>query len=307
MRKRFYIFILAFCLLFAARPSFAQTNRTITVVTEPNAIVWINDIRYGTTDESGKLTIKNAPSGARRLRVRAHGFKEITQNLTAAQKGEIKIPLAKTTDEAEIAFQEAEKQTLIDRQEAIKFYEKAIKLRPRYPEAYLALARVSLDAGDLDGALKAIKQAQKLRPAYAEASAVEGRIHLAEGNEDKAIAAFKRAVAEGKGFQPEAYTGLGLFYKDKAEAAGAEGDFENEKANYELAVQNLKKSIAQLGAAPDAITIYQLLGLAYERMKSYKEAIALYEEFLRVFPDSSEASAVKSFIVQIKKQMEDEK
>lgn len=305
MNKRFYILIPVFYLIFAAS-SFAQTNRTITIVTEPQASVWINDIQYGKTNDDGKLVIKNAPNGARKLRVRAYGFKETTQNLTAAQKGDVKIELAKTNDEAEIAFQEAEKQASLDRREAIKFYEKAVTLRPRYPEAYLALARVSLDAGDIDGALKAIKQAQKLRPAYAEASAVEGRIYLAEGNEEKAIAAFKRAVAEGKGFQPEAYTGLGLFYKDKAESAAGDGDYEGEKAYYELAAANLKKAIAQLGTAPDAITIYQLLGLAYERMKNYKEAIALYEEFLRIFPDSNEASAVESFIVQLKKQMNDE-
>ncbi len=122
MRKRFYIFIVTFCLLFIVS-AFGQGDKAITVITEPKAIVWINDVRYGTTDEGGKLTIKNPPSGARKLRIRAHGFKEITQSLTATQKGEVKVVLAQTTDEAEIAFQEAEKQTLIDRQEAIRFYE----------------------------------------------------------------------------------------------------------------------------------------------------------------------------------------
>jgi len=282
------------------------STRTITVLSEPNAIVWLDGVKYGTTDADGKLTIKNAPAGKHALRVRADGFKEGAQNLLSAQNGDVKIALVKTTDEAELAFQEAEKLTLVDRQEAIKAYQKAIKLRPRYPEAYLALARVSMDAGDVDGAFKAVKQAQKLRPAYAEASAVEGRIHVTNGDEKKAIVAYKRAIAEGKGFQPEAFTGLGLLYKEKAEMSAGEGDFESEKANYELATANLKKSAAQLGVAPDAITIYQLLGLAYERMKNYKEAIALYEEFLELFPDSSEASAVKSFIVQIKKQMSEE-
>jgi outer membrane protein assembly factor BamD (BamD/ComL family) len=41
-------------------------------------------------------------------------------------------------------------------------------------------------------------------------------------------------------------------------------------------------------------------------MKKYTEAIAVYEEFLRVFPDSNEASAVQSFIVQLKKQMSEQ-
>jgi len=308
MRSKFLfglVILISLAVTSVAQKSAAPT-RTITVVSEPNAIVWLDDVKRGTTDASGKLVIKTVPAGKHILRVRADGFKEVSQNLLPAQSGDVKITLVKTTDEAELAFQEAERLTASDRQKAAEAYRKAIKSRPKFPEAQLALARVLLDAADLDGALKALKAAQRLRPSYAEASAVEGRIYVAEGNEVKAIAAFKRAITEGKGFQPEAYTGLGLLYKETAEASGGEGDYENEKANYALAPQHLKKAVSQLAGAPDAITIYQLLGLAYERMKSYKEAIALYEEFLKVFPDSSEASAVQSFIVQIKKQMNSE-
>ena len=304
MRSKFLFgFVISISLAVSIPAQKTAPTKTITVISEPNAIVWLDDVKRGTIDANGKLIIKNVSAGKHTLRVRADGFKEVSQSLLPAQTGDVKVALVKTTDEAELAFQEAERLISADRQKAIAAYEKAIKLRPKFPEAQLALARVLTDASDLDGALKAVKAAQRLRPGYAEASAVEGRIHIAEGNEDKAIAVFKRAIAEGKGFQPEAYTGLGLLYKERAEAAAGEGDFEAEKANYELAATNLKKSIAQLGSAPDAITIYQLLGLAYERMKSYKEAIALYEEFLKVFPGSSEASAVQSFIIQIKKQM----
>jgi hypothetical protein len=41
-------------------------------------------------------------------------------------------------------------------------------------------------------------------------------------------------------------------------------------------------------------------------MKKYENAIAVYEEFLRTFPDTSEASVVRSFIVQLKKQMSEQ-
>ena len=51
------------------------------------------------------------------------------------------------------------------------------------------------------------------------------------------------------------------------------------------------------------MVIMQLLGTMYERQKRFKEAIAVYEDFLRIFPDSNEAEAVKSFIVQINKQL----
>jgi regulator of sirC expression with transglutaminase-like and TPR domain len=63
----------------------------------------------------------------------------------------------------------------------------------------------------------------------------------------------------------------------------------------------LKTALKQLSGAPDAIIIYQLLGLIYERQKKPTDAIQVYEEFLRFFPDTVEAEAVRSFIVQLKK------
>jgi tetratricopeptide (TPR) repeat protein len=126
------------------------------------------------------------------------------------------------------------------------------------------------------------------------------------GEEEQAIASFKRAIAEGKGFQPEALTGLGLLYKEKAEEFGGGGDFEQEEANYLQAANYLQTGIRQLSGAPDAEVLFQLLGLIYEKMKRYDDAIATYEEFLQIFPNSNETSAVRSFIVQIKKQMSEQ-
>lgn len=281
----------------------ATQFRSITIITEPNAVVWIDGVRFGKTDAAGSLAIKTVSTGAHSLRIRADGFKEKTQPLTAAQKGNITVALVKTTDEAELAFQEAERLTAVDREKAEAAYRKAVQLRPNYPEAYLALARTLADMGDIEEAEKAIAQARKYRPGFAEASAVLGRIYKDGGEENKAIAAFKRAITEGRGVQPEAYAGLGLLYKEKAEGYGSSGEFEKESASYADASKNLKASLKQLSGAPDAVVIYQLLGLLYERQRRFPEAIATYEEFLRIFPDTIEATAVRSFIVQIKKEM----
>lgn len=296
-----YFFALSLCLIFTCA-SFAQTMRTINVITEPNAVIWINDVRFGKTDKSGKL-ILNVASGAKTIRVRAEGFKETKQNLLAAQKGDVKIALAKTTDEAEITFQKAEKMASVDEEKAIELYRKAISLRPKYAEAYVEIARILGENGETEDALEAIKQARKIRPIYAEASAVEGRIYKTASEEENAIASFKKSIAEGKGFQPEAHTGLGMIYREKAESFGSTGDFDSEKEYYLLAAGELKKAVSQLAGAPDAITIYQLLGDCYERAKMYKEAIAVYEEFLKIYPNANEAVTVRSFITQIKKQM----
>src|SRR5215203_6508073 len=82
-----------------------QTSLTIT--TEPNAIVWIDEIRRGTTDASGKLSLTKVSSGRHSVRVRANGFKEATAALLPARRSLV-VKLTPTTDQAEIVFQQAE-------------------------------------------------------------------------------------------------------------------------------------------------------------------------------------------------------
>lgn len=278
----------------------AQKTRTVTVITQPGASVWIDDVKKGQTDEAGKLSMKFVAPGVRKLRVRAFGYREVTQNLLPTQST-VRVALVKSTDEAELMFHEAEKQMLIDRRVAIELYEKAVALRPKFPEAYVAMARAMSDTGDLDGALEAIANARKSRPIYPEASAVEGRIQKSLGEEELAIAAFKRSIREGKGFQPEAHTGLGLLYKERAESFASSGDFEQETENYKIASAELKIALAQLaGTEP---VLYELLGVILEKTERFTEAIAIYEEYLRLFPESNEATTFRSYIVQVRKRM----
>lgn len=274
---------------------------SLTIASEPNAVVFIDDVRFGRTDSSGKLVVRDLGGLRHTVRVRADGFKETSKTITSVQ-GDLAVVLIKTSDPAELAFQDAERLLSRDRQLSAEAYRKAIKLRPNYVAAYIGLARVLSDAGDTDGALKALRDLKRVAPTNAEASAVEGRIYKDLGDETKAVAAFKRSIAQGRGVQPEAYTGLGLLYKEKAEAAGGAGNFDDEAANYADAASNLSTAIKQLAGAPDAAIIYQLLGLIYEKQKKFDDAIRVYNEFLARFPDSAEAPTIRSFIEQIKKQ-----
>ncbi len=278
---------------------FGQSVRSLTVVTEPSARVWIDDVEYGTTDSDGRIKFRTFATGVHKLRVRATGFKEVTQTLAAG--GEIRVALVRSTDEAELAFQKAEAES--DKEKAVGLYEKAIKLRPAYPEAFIGLARVQSSLGDIDEALKAVRAARKLKPGFALASTVEGRILKDDGKVDQAIASFKRAITEGRGVQPEAHAGLGLIYRERAESSVSDGDSDAATANYLLAAGELQKAATQLAGAPDAITIFQLLGDSFERADKWPEAIKVYEQFLRVFPDANEAEMFRSFIVQAKKRI----
>lgn len=289
--------------LAAQEKELTSSSRQLIVTSEPSAKVWVDGILFGRTGSDGKLRIAAPSKATHSLRVRADGFKEATRTILPSQSNEISVQLTKTSDPAELAYQEAERQSSRDRDKAIDSYRKAIRLRPGYVWAYIGLARVMSEASDPEGAAKAIRDLRKYSPRNAEASAIEGRTLKDAGEEEKAIAAFKRSITETKGFQPEAYTGLGLLYKERAEGYGGSGSFEQEAANYELSAGYLKTALKQLSGAPDAAVLYQLLGLVYERQKKYSEAIALYREFLSLFPDSNDAPAVSSFIDQLKKLM----
>jgi tetratricopeptide (TPR) repeat protein len=269
----------------------SATARTITIVTEPNAIVWIDEIRRGVTNDSGALSSLKLSAGAHNLRVRASGFKEISIPITAVQRGGITVRLVRTTDQAELTFQKAEnaRETAKDdasRQAAADLYRQALKLRPAYPTARLGLARVLSDMNDTNGALAEIEKARAARPTYPEASAVEGRIYRETGQTDEAIGAFNRAIREARGFQPEAHVGIGRVYEDKGE--------------YELAAREFKIAVDQLFDTEPII--YQLLGAAYEKTGKNQEAIVAYENYLRLAPNGSQASAVRSIVEQLKSQ-----
>ena len=264
---------------------------SITITTEPNAIVWLDEIRRGTTDAAGKLTLTKISSGRHTLRVRANGFKETTTPLLPGRRGNVAVKLVRTSDQAELTFQQAEtarEQAKDDesRQKAAELYRSALTLRPVFPAAHVGLARVLMSLNDSSGALEEIDAARSTRPVYPEASAVEGRIYREDAFTDKAIASFRRAIREAHGFQPEAHVGLARILEEKSQ-------YEEAAAEYELAIKQLSETEP---------VIYQLLGAVYEKLEKYKEAVAAYEKYLELAPNGSLAGAIRSIIDQLRRQ-----
>jgi lipopolysaccharide biosynthesis regulator YciM len=269
----------------------AGATKTIRLQTAPNAIVWVDEIKRGTADASGRLDLTKVSSRAHVVRVRVPGFKEVTRNVAPPIPATLEIRATLKADPAELAFQQAEAAVLTAkddtaRQAVVDLYEKALAARPNYPAARVGLARVLSDLGDHDAALEEIANARRARPNYAEASAVEGRIKRSINDETGAAAAFRRAIREGRGFQPEAHTGLALVYQDQDQ--------------YEQAIPEFEAAIAQLSDSEPLL--YQLLGAAYEKMEKYKEAVAAYDKYLALAPDGNLAPAIRSTIDQLRRQ-----
>lgn len=271
----------------------SASTKALAIRTEPNAVVWLDEVRRGVTDADGVLAIKIVSAGSHTLRVRASGFKETSMTLAAARRGEVAVRLTRTNDEAELLFQRAEeaREKARDdeaRKASAELYRGALKLRAKFAAAHLGLARVLLELNDYNAALEEINAAHDARAVYPEASAVEGRILRMAADTNGAIEAFQRSIREGKGFQPEAHTGLAMLYEDKGQ--------------YEEAAAEFSKAIAQLSDTEPVL--YQLLGATYEKLEKHKEAVAAYEKYLLLAPDGSLAPAIRSVMDQLRRQAE---
>ena len=289
MRGSLRVIRVCLCLTLLALSVHAQPA-ALTITTEPNAIVWIDEIRRGTTDASGKLVIAKVTAGRHTVRVRANGFKETTAALLPGRRA-LAVKLAPTIDEAELLFQKAEtarEQARDDaaREKAADLYREVLKVRAAYPAAHVGLARVLLDLNKFKEARAEIDAARRTRPVYPEASAVEGRIYREEAFDEEAIRSFRRAIREARGFQPEAHVGLARVLEDK-------GDFAAAIAELRLALNQLSDSEP---------VIYQMLGAAYEKTNKPKEAIAAYEKYLELAPNGSYAAAIRSILNQLKRE-----
>ena len=284
--------------LYSAHEIFSQSRNnkvalpsssSLTITTEPNAIIWIDEIRRGVTDAAGRIELKTS-AGRHRLRVRAMGFKEATVPLVGGRRSMV-VKLVRTTDQAELTFQQAEdaREKARDdeaRKKAAELYRAALKLRPANAAAHVGLARVLLDLNQYEAALAEIDAARRARPVYAEASAVEGRISREAAFTDDAIQSFRRSIREApRGFQPEAHVGLARVYEDKGK--------------YDEAIVEFRKAIDQLSDSEPVI--YQMLGAAYEKQQKYKEAVAAYEKYLALAPNGSLAPAIRSIIDQLRR------
>jgi tetratricopeptide (TPR) repeat protein len=262
----------------------------LTITTEPNAIVWVDEIRRGTTDASGKLILTKLSPGRHTIRIRANSFKEATATLLPGRRT-LAVKLVGTSDPAVLMFQQAEKareeaRDDTSRESAADLYREALRNPPPNAAARVGLARVLFDLNKFKEAHAEIDAARKIRPVYPEASAVEGRIYREEGFTDDAIRSFRRSIREANGFQPEAHVGLARVYEDQG--------------NFDAGILELRKALAQLDDSEPVI--YQMLGAAYEKVNKPKDAIVAYEKYLQLAPNGSYAAALRSILNQLKRE-----
>ncbi len=273
-------------------PAYAHAQRAEVVIsTLPEAVVFVNGVRRGVTNARGELTLVLEP-GTYRLQVSKLGRQEaqVRLRLHPGARRRLTLALPPLRDRAERHRQQADalrEQGLFSR--AVAEYRRAIALkRGSFPRARLGLARALLALEQPEEALREVRRAlAESRAPFPEAHTLLGNILRAQGLYEDAIREYRRALRQAGNFSPEAHAGLALALEEVGET--------------DAAIAHMRTAIAQ-NADTEPI-LYYLLGnllLAADRLP---EAIAAYETYVRLAPQSETAPAVRSLIEQLRKEL----
>ncbi len=253
------------------------------------SLVFVDDVRIGRTDDSGARTFASLPPGRRTVVVRQPGFADDRRTVVLATGGTstVRPKRVRLTDESERARQTAEFLAADGKHQlaAVEF-QRAISLRPNgFRDAEIGLARALLALKDFDGSSTVAEAVAAANPKNLEAQTVLANVLRERGLYDEAALTYRRAIALSPARAPEAHAGLAILL-------GERGDLPGAAAEYRSAIDQ------NLDAEP---ILYQLYGSVLERLERRTEAVAAYERFLELAPNSSLAAAVRSVVEQLKR------
>jgi len=277
----------------ARPPSGRGATGALKVVTgRPGSVVFINNIRHGTTGESGEVDLPRVKAGSYPVRVRTAGFVDWRGSVSIAPGSSrvLKVSQQPATDQALLHYQNGE--TLRDtgkNDEAVKEYRKAIELRPVFPEARVAMVRSLITLQDFAEAETQIQAALKQHKGpYPEAQTVLANMRRNQGLVEESIVEYRKALRLARGVSPEAHIGLAIALE--------------EMNQMDEAIKEYRAGIAQdMDTEP---ILYYLLGSALEKRQRYREAIDAYRNYLRLDPEGQYASAVESIIERLKEEID---
>ena len=184
--------------------------------------------------------------------------------------------------------------------EAIASYERALTLRPDYPEAHYNLANAFLDHGNVDEAIDHFRRALDSMSRSADVHNNLGIALAANGQSDEAIAAFREALRlepdsskthrnlgdalMSEGMQADAIAHLRRAVQLDPDDASARYDLGSvllEAGMFEEATDQLHTALELM---PDSAEAHNNLGIALASQGELDEAIEQFQQALRLQP-----------------------
>jgi tetratricopeptide (TPR) repeat protein len=189
--------------------------------------------------------------------------------------------------------------------DAIESYKKALEIKPDYPEAYYNMGIALKNQGNLDAAIDNYKKALDLKPNYVEAYFNMGNLLKDKGDFEAAIDSYKKAL-EIKSDYPEAYYNMGIALKNQGnldaaidsykkvlelkphyvEAYFNMGNILKDKGDFEAAIESYNNA---LEIDPDYVEVNNNLGIAFKDKGDFEAAIDSFNKALEINPDYVEA------------------
>ena len=157
-----------------------------------------------------------------------------------------------------------------EREKAIEYYSKAIKLNPEYAIAYNNLGNTKRGLSDYPGAMAAFDKAIELNPNYAKAYYNRGNAKSGLGDYPGAIADYDIAIVLNPKF-PQAYSNRGS-------AKSGSGDHQGAIVDFDKAIE----------LNPQSVEAYNNRGLAKSYLGDHTDAIADYGKAIELNPQSFE-------------------
>jgi tetratricopeptide (TPR) repeat protein len=196
----------------------------------------------------------------------------------------------------------------IDKQQydqAIDAFTQAIRLDPKYADAYKDRGGTYYRKGEHDRAIQDYSQALKLSPNDAEVYNKRGLAYYHKGEYDRAVQDYAQVLRLNPN-DPAAYNNRGLAYNSKKEYDRAIQDFGQAlklnpnyantyinrglaydgKRDYDRAIQDYNQA---LKINPNYAYAYNNRGLAYDGKKEYDRAIQDYNQALKLNPNYANA------------------
>ncbi len=158
-------------------------------------------------------------------------------------------------------------------EDAVAFYQQAIDRHTDDRDKAVtwdSLGNVYSDVARYQDAVHAFKQASKLNPDYAVPWNSLGDVYKALNNYPQAVAAYKQAIKLDPNYAWP-YNNLGMVYEAMGE--------------YDLAISTLKQVINRHTDNEDKALSWNTLGDVYNTLNREHEAVAAYEEAIRLDPD----------------------
>jgi|ERR1051326_3177849 tetratricopeptide (TPR) repeat protein len=194
-------------------------------------------------------------------------------------------------DQGEKAASSGNKEGL---EQALKHYEKAVRIHPHFVQAQMKLGTSYMDLGEWDKAEAALKKTLELDATAVNALFALGEIYLQQKKDEEA----EKVLLQGLQTEDRSYQGhltLGRVYWDMASR------IKDDTQARPLLEKSYERAKRALDLKPDFAEAHLLKGELLFRVRRPQDAQHEFEEYLRLQPNGRAADQVRALVERIKK------